>query len=267
MQRPQPWRGVHPQHENGQASSLSSSPAPRLAHSVTHHMRRAGGAPRAECVSLLCFLSGRRGHCTSMCPCANTTPHSILPSCPPPGPGQAQLRRAWPSWAMHCSAPTPATATLSWSSCYQTLHDSALPLSLPCRATPLHPTPGARRCTGPASPTGPCFVVSAFRVTATTNATLLSRGTEDCPWHPTALSERAKLEQDCRSRGSCSGDSGAGRQADRGTPNLVASSFPPHPSLCHVIEVTIPASLQIQHFVNLHRGQTQQMSSFFFLPV
>lgn len=168
----------------------------------------------------------------------NTPPHPPLvstPHPPPPGPSQAQLRRAWPSWAMHCSAPTPATTALSWSSCYQTLHDSALPLSLPCCATPLHPTPGARRCTGPASPTGPCFVVSAFRVTAATNAPLLSRGTEDCPWHLMALSERAKLTQDCRVSGSCSGDSGARRQADRGDPQSgrLLFSSPFIPLSCH----------------------------------
>nr|XP_036304546.1 IQ motif and SEC7 domain-containing protein 1 isoform X1 [Pipistrellus kuhlii] len=106
--------------------------------------------------------------------------------------------------------------------------------------------------------------VSAFRDTAATSAVFLSRGTEDCPRHlprRRPLSERAKLTGlwavELRAPGKV-WRAVARRQTTEGAP---PSQLAGHLSiflLCHVIEAIIPANLQTEHFVNLHREQIQQ---------
>lgn len=143
-------------------------------------------------------------------------------------------------------------------------HDSAVLLLLPSCDTICSPGARALHASGSVPEShGPYFVVSAFRDTAATSAVFLSRGTEDCPWHLPrwrSLSERAKLTGlGCGAPCSREGVASCGQTADnRGSP---PSQLAGHLSiflLCHVIEAIIPANLQTEHFVNLHREQIQQ---------
>lgn len=141
-------------------------------------------------------------------------------------------------------------------------------LSLPCCGDTIC-SPGAGRCTRPVlCLSHPWAVLCSF--------SLSSHCSHQCcvpkPWDPRtalrhlprrrALSERAKLTQDCGPQGSVL----RGRRGqlwqdgeDRGAhPGQGVCPFHSPLTPCHIVEVTIPANLQTEHFVDLHREQIQQ---------
>lgn len=151
-------------------------------------------------------------------------------------------------------------------------HDSAVLLSLPCCGDTIR-SPGAWRCTRLVlCLSHPWAILCSF--------SLSSHCSHQCyapkPWDPRtaprhlprrrALSERAKLMQDSAGRGCtlrrwCGEPWPDGRTtegAHPGRPARGSAHVPPFPRLCHIIEVIIPANLQTEHFVNLHRERIQQ---------
>ena len=105
---------------------------------------------------------------------------------------------------------------------------------------------------------GPSFVVSALRATAAARAVLLGRGPEDCPRALPGGSPRRKGEAGAGLHGRGALDCGG--TAPGSPPWLRPGLCPPHPTppLSRIIQVSKPAILQTEHFVNLHREQIQQ---------
>lgn len=110
---------------------------------------------------------------------------------------------------------------------------------------------------------GPSFVVSALRATAAARAVLLGRGPEDrC--RAGAPAGRAKLARDCMGAGPwTAAGQPRGAHPGRGRDSAYPRPTPPPP---RIIQVSKPAILQTEHFVNLHREQIQQsrVEPFFF---
>lgn len=177
------------------------------------------------CVSRF-VLSGGRDHPESVWPCARA------PRVTSPRPARAGEERP---------PPPPAGAR------------PALPL---CSV--------ASVCGGPVRPLGagvthgPSFVVSALRATAAARAVLLGRGPEDCPRALLGGSPRRKGEAGAGLHGRGALDCGG--TAPGSPPWLRPGLCPPHPTppLSRIIQVSKPAILQTEHFVNLHREQIQQ---------
>ncbi|XP_055413217.1 IQ motif and SEC7 domain-containing protein 1 isoform X3 [Bubalus kerabau] len=109
--------------------------------------------------------------------------------------------------------------------------------------------------------------VSALRATAAARAVLLGRGPEDRPRALPGGSPRRKGEAGAglHRRGALD----CGGTAPGSPPWLRPGLCPPHPTppLSRIIQVSKPAILQTEHFVNLHREQIQQsrVEPFFFL--
>lgn len=143
-------------------------------------------------------------------------------------------------------------------------------LSLPCCGDTIH-SPGAGRCMRPVlCLSHPWAILCSF--------SLSSHCSHQCcapkPWDPRtaprhlprrrALSERAKLTQDCEPWGLRAlwkaWQAVARQQTTEGSPPWPAGwgfcPFPSPPLLCHIIEVTIPANLQTEHFVSPQRANT-----------
>lgn len=223
---------------NGQLSSSSPSAHNLL---ILFHLQQAerAGLPQypPQACRLVCvcpFLSGGRGRCDVMWPCAGIPCVLTVPSAPP----------------------TPARPALAKPHCLRASRDSAVPSLLPSVA------PSAAR---PAVPKSPMAVLCSFSLSShrSQQCCVPEPGTEErpgaCPGgEPFQKGRRSRGTAGLRGsvpRGSC------GRTADdRGEPTLAswlgACPCPSPPAPCHVVEVIIPANLQTEHFDNLHREQT-----------
>lgn len=160
--------------------------------------------------------------------------------------GRAPRDSMWP-----CARTPPCYASAASPSPARSAPRPALPL---CSVASV--CGGPVRSLGAGVTHGPSFVVSALRATAAACAVLLGRGPEDrpAPCRAGAPAGRAKLARDC---------TGAGPWTAAGQPR---GSAHPTPPLSRIIQVSKPAILQAEHFVNLQREQIQQsrVEPFFF---
>ena len=241
--RPTPGREVfisHMKATNSCSSPQHHSPSSCLQPQQADARRTEGccswrlATQGGVCVSRF-VLSGGRDHRESVWPCARA------PRVTSPRPARA--RRGAPAPASRRGAPgSPAVL---------------------CRFRVWGPRPPPRGRSHPR----PSFVVSALRATAAARAVLLGRGPEDRPRALPGGSPRRKGEAGAglHRRGALD----CGGTAPGSPPWLRPGLCPPHPTppLSRIIQVSKPAILQTEHFVNLHREQIQQsrVEPFFFL--